>query len=476
MSTTGIVWQDAVELGRLMRARELSAVEVMHAFYDQIERLNPTLNAIVNLLERVEAVELAQAADVQLANREALGPLHGLPVAAKDLGDVADFPTTSGYVPYATRIAERDSEMAARMRGAGVIFIGKTNVPEFGLGSHTFNPLFGAARNPYHPDKTPGGSSGGAAASLAAGMLPIADGSDMGGSLRNPGSFCNVVGFRPSIGRVPAMRELGWFARLSTAGPMARTVADAALLFSVQAGPSDIDPLSLPEPGSRFAPPLDRDLEGLRVAFTPDLGFLPVEPAVVDVCAKAASVLADLGCRVDECCPDLSGAMEVFQTQRAAGMVSLGRELESGVEDWRSHCKDTAIWNIERGGEITLQALLDSEARRTRIYLDTVSFFEDCDVLILPAAQVAPFDISTDWVREINGVAMETYIDWMTVCCAITVTGMPAISVPGGFTPEGLPVGVQFVGRRNADRELLEIAHGFEQATRHCDSRPALAE
>ncbi len=471
-----LIWESAVSLTAHLRAKEVSAVEVMSAFYTQIERENPELNALVNLLDPDDAVRLAAKADEALVRGDVIGPLHGLPMAPKDLIDVRAFPTTFGFVPYADRVASTDCALVSRERQAGAIFIGKSNVPEFGLGSHTFNSLFGTTRNPYDLDKTAGGSSGGAAAALASGMLPVADGSDMGGSLRNPASFCNVVGLRPSVGRVPNERALGWYARLSTAGPMARTVADTALLLSVQAGPFPPDPLTLDVDGSVFRAPLDGDLKGKRLAWTPNLNLVPVDHRVTSVLEKTLPVFEHLGCRVEEACPDLSETMAVFQTQRAAGLTLLGETLNTTLPDWRAHAKDTAIWNIERGAALDTQELMDSEVTRTNIYRQVVAFFDKYDALLLPAAQVPPFPAEQDWVHEINGQPMETYIDWMTVCCAISVTGLPAISVPGGFTEEGLPIGLQIVGRPRGEFELLQLAHAFEGETQHYRRRPGIVE
>jgi amidase len=307
-------------------------------------------------------------------------------------------------------------------------------------------------------------------------MLPLADGSDMGGSLRNPASFCNVVGLRPSVGRVPNTSSMGWFARLSTSGPMARSVADAALLLSVQSGPYPPDPLTLPASGSDFAAVLDRDLRGLRIAWSPDLGFLPVDLEVSTLVEQATRTFADLGCRVERACPDLRSAMGVFQVQRAALMRIKGELLDESSPGWRNHAKDATVWNIEKGLGLTTADLIGSERERTGIYQRVTAFFEDFDAFVLPAAQVAPFPVETEWVTEINGVQMATYIDWMTICCAISATGLPAIAVPAGFTKSGLPVGVQIVGRPRGDVELLQIARGFEQATRWGEKRPTLPE
>jgi amidase len=469
-----LLWREARELVELISLREISAVELMNAHYDRIEAVNPEINAIVNLLPRDQALILAAEADERTNRGEALGALHGLPMAPKDLIDVAGFPTTFGFVPYASRIAQTDCELITRQRQAGALMIGKTNVPEFGLGSHTFNKLFGITRNPYDRSRTAGGSSGGAAAALATGMLSIADGSDMGGSLRNPAAFCNVVGFRPSIGRVPDERSFGWFARLATAGPMARTVADTALLFSVQAGPVANDPLSLRDPGEGFRQVDEIALDGMRIAITEDLGLVPVAAEVRSAIQAAGRQLEAMGASVESVCPDLSGAMDVFQTQRAANQAVTGRALDEAVPDWRDHAKDTAIWNIEKGFSVSASALISSEVTRTEIYRRMAAFFQTYDALVLPSAQVTPFDIETQWVSEIEGQTLATYIDWMTVCCAISVTGLPAISVPGGFSEQGLPIGVQMVGGPRRDLALLQLAQAFEQATRYGQRRPDL--
>ena len=467
-----LIWMPAREIARLIRAGEISAVEAMNAHYDQIDANNPTLNAIVNLIPRDQALALARVADDKTVNGSVLGPLHGLPMAAKDTVELAGFPTTWGFVPWAERVAEKDERLAARERQAGALFVGKTNMPEFGLGSHTFNDLFGVTLNPYDPERTPGGSSGGAAAALATGMLPLADGSDMGGSLRNPASFCNVVGLRPSIGRLPDDRGFGWFGRIATAGPMARTVSDAALLLSVQAGPVHDDPLSLPDSGATFEAALDLDPTSLRLACSVDLGMVPVDGEVAGLIEQAAEIFDGLGSKVDNACPDLSGAMDVFQVQRAATYAITGRALDQSLPNWRDYAKDTAIWNIEQGFSLTAEQLLRSEVERTAIYRRIAEFFENYDALLLPAAQVPPFPIDQEWVREINGQSMDTYIDWMTICCVISVTGLPAISVPCGFTAGGLPVGLQIVGRPRGDFDLLRIAHLFEQATLYHTQRP----
>ncbi len=467
--------QDATKLCRDLQRGTVSAVETMKETYRRINAINPELNALVSLLPEADALALAAVADeIPSAER---GPLHGLPMAPKDAVEVAGFATTQGFVPWADNVARADDALAARMRAAGAIFIGHSNMPEFGLGSNTFNSLFGSTKNPYDTTRTPGGSSGGAAVALATGMLPLADGSDMGGSLRNPASFCNVVGFRPSMGRTPNAKGFGWFARLATTGPMARTVADTALLFSIQAGPDAKDPITLPESGESFLDavvPHD-DLSGIKIGYAPKLHGLPIDREVMQVMDRAADTCANLGASIVAEGPDLSRAMDVFHTQRAAALATLGNALDKSVPNWRDHAKETAIWNIEKGQQLNATELIQSELTRTRIYAETARYFSDFDALILPSAQVPPFPSDVEWIEEIEGETMASYIDWMTICCAITVTGCPALSVPGGFTADGLPVGLQIVGPPRGDLATLKIGHTFEAATEHYKTAPTIA-
>ena len=467
---TDICFSSAVELVERIRRRDVSAGEVMAAFLAQIERVNPLVNAIPTLLpERAEAG--AEAADRALAAGEAVGPLHGLPVAIKDLVPTRGIRTTFGSPIYADHVPDQDEIIVERLRAAGAVVIGKTNTPEFGAGSQTFNPVFGKTRNPYALDRTCGGSSGGAAVALACGMLPIADGSDLGGSLRNPASFCNVVGFRTSPGRVPHWPSEDIWEPLSVQGPMARDTADAALLLSAIAGPDPRVPIAIDEPGERFRAPLGRDFAGTRVAWSPDLGQYEVEPEVVEVCERSLSALNDLGCTVEPAHPDLSDADEIFQVLRA-WKTAAGREAD--YREYKDRLKDTVIWNIERGLPLSGLEIANAIAKRSALYQRACEFFETYEYLVLPAVQVLPFSIDAPWVREINGKTMETYIDWMGLCYAITVTGHPAISVPCGFSREGLPVGLQIVGRHHHDFAVLQLAHAFEQATGHGKRRPAI--
>jgi amidase len=461
MPPTDICFTPAAELARRMRAKDLSAQEVMIAHLTQIERVNPKVNAIVTLLPE-RALAGARAADTALARGDAVGPLHGLPVAHKDLFPTKGIRTTSGSPIFCDFVPDQDALIVERLRRAGAITIGKTNTPEFGAGSQTFNPVFGTTLNPYDTTKTCGGSSGGAAVALACRMLPIADGSDMGGSLRNPAGFCNVVGLRPSPGRVPSWPDLaGWFT-LSVDGPMARTVADVALMLSAIAGPDPRSPIAIAEPGSLFARSLERDFAGTRIAWSRDLGGLPVDVRVTAALDGQRHVFDALGCPVEDNEPDFTDADEVFKTLRAWRFeLALGELLETH----RDQLKDTVIWNIEAGRRLTGPQLGRAERLRTSLYYRVREFMETYEFMILPVSQVPPFDVAQPYVTEINGVRLETYIDWMRSCYYISVLGLPAISVPCGFTPEGLPVGLQIVGRHQDDWGVLQLAYAFEQAT-----------
>lgn len=463
---------DAVELVAHLHAGSLSARELMQACLSRIEAVNPSVNALCTLLPADALLAAADAADMARVRGEATGPLHGLPIAIKDLALTRGIRTTLGSPIFAQHVPTRDQLYVERLRAAGAILIGKTNVPEFGAGSHTYNPLFGVTRNPYDLTRSAGGSSGGAAAALAAALVPLADGSDLGGSLRNPASFCNVVGLRPSPGRVPTWPAWDAWDPLAVEGPMARSVADCALLLSVMAGPDPRAPLSIEEPGERFRAPLDRDFAGTRVAWTPDLGCHPVEGRVRRVCEAALAPLESIGCRVEAACPDFRGAMDVFQVLRAhAFALALGPLLPA-----LGHLmKDTVRWNVEKGLALSASDVAAASRKRTELHHRVRSFLEDHAFLVLPVSQVAPFDAALDWVREIEGVPMPTYIDWMATCCVITLTGLPAISVPAGFTDDGLPVGLQIVGRHHADFALLALAHAFEAATQYRRRSPPLA-
>jgi amidase len=461
----------AVELARLIQTKQLSAREVMAAHLAQIERVNPQVNAIVTLLPE-QAMGGALAADEALARGEKTGLLHGLPIAFKDLVETAGIRTTYGSPIYADYVPERDTLMVERVKQAGAIPVGKTNTPEFGAGSQTFNPLFGATCNPYDVTRTCGGSSGGAAVALACGMLPIADGSDLGGSLRNPANFCNVVGFRPSIGRVPKYPTNMAWSSLSVLGPMARTVGDVALLLAAMAGPDLREPIAIREPGSRFLVPLERDFRGVKIAWSEDLGLLPVDEGVKAVINSHRATFASLGCLVEEDEPDFQDADEIFKVWRAWSFAASYGTL---LATHRDQMKETVIWNIEMGLRLSAAQLAEAESKRVALYHRLREFMNEVEYIVMPVSQVRPFPLTQEYITEINGTPMETYIDWMKSCYFITVTGLPAISVPCGFTEEGLPVGLQIIGRHQNDYSVLQLAHAFEQATRFWQQAPAIA-
>jgi amidase len=441
----------AVDLARMIRSLELSATELLAAVLARIEAVNPPVNAIVTLAPE-SARAVAADLDARAARGSFAGPLHGLPIAIKDLAETAGIRTTFGSPIFASYVPDFDAPHVALLKQAGAVVIGKTNVPEFGAGSQTFNPVFGPTRNPYHTRLTPGGSSGGAAAAVATGMIPFADGSDLAASVRNPAAFCGVVGLRTTPGLVPADP----FDPLPVVGPIARTAEDAALLLAGMCGPDPGLPLARPDRPSAFLDLRPASLRGLRVAWTFDLGDLPVQPEVRSVLSAARDRFEQAGCEVTDGPPDLSDADEVFQVLRAARMAGMAPLLRSH----RDQIKATLAWNIEKGIALTGEQIASAQAGQAAIFGRVRSFLRDgrYEVLALPTVQVVPFDVQTEWVREINGVPMATYIDWMRSCSRITVSAHPAVSVPAGLTPAGLPVGLQLVAPYGADRRLLEIA------------------
>jgi amidase len=467
---TDVCFLPAIEQERLLRARELSATELVEAHLDRIEAVNPAVNAIVTLVPEL-AREHARESDRRLAAGETR-PLEGLPVAHKDLALTAGIRTTMGSPIYADWVPDETSLIVERIQAAGAVTLGKTNTPEFGAGSHTFNPVFGPTRNPYDLSRTCGGSSGGAAVALACGLAALADGSDMGGSLRNPASFCNVVGLRPTPGRVPSWPTLDPYSPLAVEGPMARTAADVALLLSAIAGPDPRCPLSLTEPGSAFAGPLERDFHGTRVTWSEAAGGLPVDADVENALASVPDVLAGLGCDVVDGFPDLADAGELFETLRAAAFeVSLGPLYDERPGD----LKETIRWNVELARRLSAADVGAAVRRHTQLRERVSSFMADVDFLALPVVQVVPFPLEVEWPREVAGTPMRTYIEWMRSCSDVTLTGCPAVSVPAGFTPGGLPVGLQLVGRAGDDLGALALAHAFERATGIGERRPPVA-
>ncbi|HEY0125541.1 MAG TPA: amidase [Blastococcus sp.] len=469
--TDDLCLRPATELSALLRSRAISARELLDAHLDRIDRLNPAVNAVVTL-DADGARTAADAADAALAAGDPVGPLHGLPVAHKDTHATGGMRTTWGSPLHAGTVPLRDELVVARLAAAGAIRVGKTNVPEFAAGSHTVNPLFGATHNPYRHGLSAGGSSGGAAAALAAGFVPLAEGSDMGGSLRNPAAFCNVVGLRPTPGRVPTWPAPMAWSQLSVQGPMGRTVGDVALQLSALAGPDARVPIALDEPGAGFAAPLPERLDGLRIAWAPDLGGqVTVDPAISGVLAPSVAVFESLGAVVEEACPDLAGADEVFGTLRAWLFDAAFSELARRHPD---EVKESIRWNAELGAKLTGPDLARAEQVHTRLHERMVAFFGRYDVLLAPTTQVLPFPVEIEYPTEIAGVHQDNYLEWMRSCTVISATGCPALSVPGGFTDDGLPVGLQIIGAPRADRRVLEVGHAFEQATRFGERHPAL--
>jgi amidase len=460
----------AVEMARLIRTKALSAREVLAAHLTQIEHVNPKVNAIVTLVPEL-ALAAALEADERQARGEALGPLHGLPVAHKDLLDTRGIRTTYGSPLYKDHVPAEDDIVVERMGRAGAITIGKTNTPEFGAGSQTFNSVFGATRNPYDVTKTCGGSSGGAAVAIACGMVPVASGTDVGGSLRNPAAFCNVVGFRPSPGRVPNPKASLASALLGTSGCLARSVEDLALALSTIAGPDARAPLSIGEPGAHFARPLDREFKGARVAWFTDLGGVPFDPRVRTVVDGHRKTFESLGCIVEHAEPDFSPAEIAFRVLRAWNTASShGVQFRTRPDAF----KNTLAAEIEDGLRLTGADVARAEAAREQLRRAFQAFLETYEYFVLPTTEVPPFDVDTPYPTEIAGVTFDTYIDWMKSCWYISATGNPAASVPAGFTPEGLPVGVQIVGRAGEDFSVLQLAHAFEQQTSFGTKHPAI--
>jgi amidase len=470
-SASSICFMSAMEMAAIIRAGKLSAREALAAHLQQIERVNPKVNAIVTLVAEMAADAAAKADEMQ-AHKQNLGPLHGLPVAHKDLFETRGIRTTFGSPLYKDYIPTEDDIVVERIGKAGAITIGKTNTPEFGAGSQTFNKVFGATHNPYDLSKTCGGSSGGAAVALACGLAPVATGSDTGGSLRNPAAFCNVAGFRPSIGRVPSPKAAFAWSTLSTSGCLGRSVADLAFVLSTLAGPDSRAPLSIDEAGERFARPLDRSFKGVRVAWFKDLGGVPFDPRVRTVVDGHRKTFESLGCIVEQAEPDFAPAEIAFRTLRAWNSANVyGERLRQRPDAF----KDTLKGEIEEGLRLTGTDLARAETAHGQLWRRFQAFLQKYEYFVLPTTQLPPFDVNTPYPTEIAGVKFDNYIDWMKSCWYISATGNPAASVPAGFTPEGLPVGVQIVGRDKQDFSVLQMAHAFEQATGFGKKHPAIA-
>ncbi len=471
-SGSDLCFLSATEMAALLRKKALSARELMAAHLAQIERVNPKVNAIVTQVPAEQLLAQAASADEAAAAGRWLGPLHGLPLGVKDMHQTKGIRTTLGSRLFEHTVPAQDNLVVEREKAAGAIVVGKTNVSDLGMGSQTFNPIFGPTLNPYDLSKTCGGSTGGGAVAAACGMVALADGSDFGGSLRNPANFCNIAGFRPSPGRVPNnTTPLAWFS-LSVSGPVGRTVADCALLLSAQAGPDRQSPISIEEPGSRFAAPLDgRSFKGVKVAMIKDLG-LPWEPELLAAMAAQRRIFEALGCEVEEAEPDLREAHDCFMTWRHWYFeAQYGAKLDAQPDK----VNPFARWHVEEGRKLTGPQLSRAEANRTILFHRMRRFMERYEFLVLPVNQVLPFDVKTPYPTKIAGVAMATYVEWMRSAYSISVLGNPAISVPCAFSSGGLPIGLQIVGRHHDDFGVLQMGHAFEQATQLGLRRPPIA-
>ena len=474
-SQAQIVEMEGLQLSAAIRQRQVSCVEVMQAYLHQIDKYNPQVNAIVSLQPHENLLVQAAERDRQLANGQWLGWMHGMPQATKDLAATVGITTSMGSTIFADQVPDHDAISVARVRASGAIFIGKTNVPEFGLGSHTYNSVFGTTGNAYDPGMCAGGSSGGAAVALALRMLPVADGSDMMGSLRNPAAFNNVYGLRPSQGRVPSgptpevfMQQLG------TEGPMGRSVADVARLLQTQAGFDSRSPLSINDDPGKFDGPLQRDFKGTRIGWLGDFdGYLPMEQGVMALCESALADFVDLGCEVQACQPDY--AMErlwrTWLTHRQFLVQgSLGKLYADPAR--RAQLKPEAIWEVESGLNLSAADVYQASVDRSDWYRALAKLFERYDYLLLPSAQMFPFDANVHWPRVIAGRDMDTYHRWMEVVIGATLAGLPAMNVPVGFGSARLPMGMQIIGPARADFAVLQLAHAHEQLTRWVTNCP----
>ncbi|GAA1727153.1 amidase [Isoptericola hypogeus] len=462
-----LVGVDALTLSGLIRRRHVSCVEVMETYLDHVEEHNPSVNAIVALRRRADLVDEARTRDRQLRRGEYLGWMHGFPHAVKDLAAVKGLPFTSGSPLYADRVADADDLFVRRIKDAGAIIIGKTNTPEFGLGSQTYNPVYGATATPYDTTRTSGGSSGGAASALALRMVPVADGSDYMGSLRNPAAFCNVVGFRPSWGRVPGP---GFVAQGGVSGPMGRTAADVAMLLSTMAGPDASAPLAIDEDPEVFTRSLRRDFRGTRIAYVGDWdGHLATEPGVLDLVESSFAAFEALGCRVERVVPEFDPAAlwDLFLKWRWWSMLGYAPLYDDASS--RSQMKPELIWEIEQGLRLSARDIAEAVEARTAWYRVVSALFAEYDFVLAPSTQVFPFDKETHWPRSVGGREMDTYHRWMETVAPWTMSSHPVAGVPVGFDGRGLPTGVQIIGPDNGDRAVLQLAHAYEQQTRWVD-------
>jgi amidase len=464
---SNIVAMDGVSLSHAIQGKRVSCVEVMGAYLDHIETLNPTVNAIVSLQDRGDLLAQAKTRDDQISAGTIRGWMHGFPHAVKDLTATKGIRTTQGSRIFKDFVPTADAIMVERLKAAGAIIIGKTNTPEFGLGSNTYNDVFGRTLNAYDQSKTAGGSSGGAGVALALHMLPVADGSDHGGSLRNPAAFNNVFGFRTSYGRVPSQGVDMLYAWMGVQGPMARTVPDLARLLSVQAGYDPRMPLSNRQDPAAFAQDLKRDFKGARIAWSGDFGGrMPFESGVLDLCTSALKVFETLGATVEEAWPDYP-IERIFPTWLKLRAWQSGTQLKDFYNEpaKRALMKPEAQFEVESGAKLSAYEVYDASVVRTAWYQAARVFFQKYDYFILPAGQVFPFDANVDWPKTIAGKTMNTYHRWMEVMIPVTMAAAAAIAVPAGFSADGLPMGLQIMGPNHGELALLQLANAYDEAT-----------
>ncbi len=449
----------AAEAVDLLERREVSPLELIDAAAARIDEVDGTVNALpTRCLERARA-HARRLSEAPPPAEPPPGYLHGLPIAVKDLIDLAGVRTTYGSTIFADHVPERSDYVVEGLEGKGAVVIAKSNTPEFGAGANTFTEVFGPTLNPWDTRLTCGGSSGGSAVALATGQVWLASGSDLGGSLRIPAAFCSVVGLRPSPGRVARGPKRLPFGTLSVEGPMARNVADAALMLDAQCGHRAQDPISLPAPAQSFIEALELEPPPSRVAYSPDLGVATVDAEVGEICARAAAAFAELGARVDETAPDFAGAEETFQTLRAAQYAADKAPL---LESHREALKPEVVWNIEKGLALDAEAIGRAERERGALYQRVAAFFEDYDLLLTPTVVAPPFDVRMRYLTEVGGATFDSYIGWLVLTFAITLTACPALSIPCGFTAAGLPVGLQMVAPPRGEAGLLAAAARFE--------------
>ncbi|PYM15379.1 MAG: amidase [Candidatus Rokuibacteriota bacterium] len=471
MPNDELCFTSAVDLAAAIRARRLSPVEVTTAVLARIDKINPVVNAYCTVVAD-RALDEARRAEAAVAKGERLGPLHGVPISFKDLTPTAGIRTTFGSKAFEHNVPNEDALVVERARAAGAVVIGKTNTPEFGCKGATDNLIFGHTRNPWNRDRVAGGSSGGAAAAVAAGLAPIAEGSDLAGSIRIPASACGVVGFKPSLGRIPRWPMINGYTGMSHLGPITRTVRDAALLMTVWAGPDERDPQSLPATGEDFGRAIDTGVKGLRAALSLDLGFAAVDQEVRRIVAAAAKSLTGLGVSVDEAHPGFDGGVEALFMDltapiRAAAMAPL-------LPTWREQMDPMLLLRLDRATTMTAVDSEQATHRRTALWQTVRRFFERYDLLLTPTLATAAFPIGRVYPDEIDGRPVTNGLQWFPFTYPFNLTGQPAITVPCGFTSDGLPVGLQIVGRRYADLTVLRAARAFELASPWTERRPEL--